>query len=112
MERVYALTTRIGESGGTGTPFSPAGTFKDIGSLVSTITSNAFVLAGLLAFVFIIVGGFAIIMGAGSGDPKRMEQGRKTLTMAVAGLLIIIFSFWIVRLVGLLLGVDPLKLYQ
>ncbi len=94
------------------TPFSPANSFKDIGSLVSVITSNAFVLAGLLAFIFIVVGGFAIIMGAGSGDPKRMESGKKTLTMAVVGLLVIIFSYWIVNLIGLVLGVNPLNFYK
>ena len=107
MERVFAQTSVAIDE----TIFSPA-RFKTIGSLVSIITSNAFVLAGLLAFIFIVVGGFAIIMGAGSGDPKRMEQGRKTLTMAVVGLMVIIFSFWIVRLLGLILGVDPLKFYQ
>lgn len=108
MERVFALSTTIGGD----TPFSPAKTFPTIGSLVTVVTSNAFILAGLIAFIFIIMGGFAIIMGAGSGDPKQMEQGRKTLTMAVAGLLIIVFSFWIVQLLGLLLGVDPLSFYK
>lgn len=89
--------------------FSPAKSFPTIGSLVSTITANAFYLAGIVAFIFIIVGGFAIITG--SGDPKKMESGQKTLTMAITGLLIIVFSYWIVKLIGLILGVDPLKLY-
>lgn len=90
--------------------FSPAKTFPDIASLVSVITANAFILAGLIAFVFIIVGGFGIITGA--GDPKKLQSGQKTLTMSIAGLLIVVFSYWIVRLIGLVLGVDPLKLYQ
>jgi len=109
MERVFALSTRIGDSN---TPFSPAQKFPTIADLLATVTSNAFYIAGLVAFIFIVAGGFGIILGAGSGDPKRMEQGKKTLTMAIAGLVIIVFSFWIVRLIGLILGVNPLQFYQ
>lgn len=89
MQKVFAQTSvKI-----DGSIFSPAKNFQKLDSLVGVITSNAFVIAGLIALVFILVGGFAIIMGAGSGDPKQMEQGRKTLTMAIIGFLVIIFFF-------------------
>lgn len=92
-----------------GTNLSFARNFPTVGSLVNVLTSNAFVLAGVIAFIFIVIGGFSIILGAGSGDPKRTESGQKTLTMAVVGLLVIVFSFWIVRGIGLILGFDPLS---
>lgn len=111
LSRVFAAPVQIGGSGPNDIPFSPAKSFPTIGALVSTITSNAFVIAGVLAFIFIIIGGFAIISAGGSGDPKRMEQGKKTLTYAIAGLILVVFSYWIIQLLGLILGFNPLKLY-
>ncbi len=107
MEKVFALSTTIGDHI---TPFSPAQTFPNIASLVGVITSNAFFIAGVIAFIFMIVGGFGIIMS--SGDPKKIEQGKNTLTMAIIGFLVIVFSFWIVQLIELLIGANPLQLYQ
>lgn len=104
MERVFALSATIDEG-----LYSPVGKFPNIGALVNTIMINATVLAGIIALIFIIVGGFGIIMGAGSGDPKRMQSGQKTLTMAIVGLVIVVFALWFVQGLHLLLGVDPLN---
>lgn len=108
MNRVLALSTTIGGD----TPFSPATNFPDFGKLVSVIITNATVLAGILAFIFIIIGGFAIIVGAGGGDAKQLEKGKKTLTMAVVGLLVVVFALWIVGALKIILGVDPLNPFK
>ncbi|MCX8009240.1 MAG: hypothetical protein N3A54_06120, partial [Patescibacteria group bacterium] len=76
MKKVFADSLEIQSV------FSPARTFPNIASLIAVITSNAFFIAGIIAFIFIIVGGFGIIRGAGSGDPKKMEQAKYTLTYA------------------------------
>ncbi len=89
--------------------FSPATSFPNIGSLVRVIITNATLLAGVLAFIFIIVGGFAIITGSGDSDPKKIEQGKKTLTMAVIGLIIVVFAIWFLQAFKLFLGFDPLN---
>jgi hypothetical protein len=104
MERVYALSANI-----DGSIFSPADNFKNIGSLVTTIVMNATVLAGILALIIIIVGGFGIIMGAGAGDPKKMQSGTKMLTSAIVGLLIVVFALWFVQGLSILIGVNPLN---
>lgn len=97
MERVLAQVN-IADS------FPPATTFETVGSLVSVIGQNAFVLAGVIAFVILIFGGFAILTGAGAGDTKQLEKGKQAMTGAVIGLLIIIGSFWILQIIETITG--------
>jgi hypothetical protein len=61
------------------------------------------VLAGVIAFFLLILGGFGMIIGAG-GDPKKMEQSKQTITGAVLGFIIIIGSFWIIQVLEILTG--------
>lgn len=91
-----------------GNSFAPAQTFDTIGSLVSVVGQNAFVIAGVIAFVFLILGGFGFIMGAGAGDTKQMEQGKKAITGAAMGIVIILGSFWIIQIVEKLTGLTLL----
>lgn len=101
MERVLAQV-EIGSS------FAPAQNFTTIGSLVSVVSQNAFVIAGIIAFVFLILGGFGFIIGAGAGDTKQMEQGKKALTGAALGIVIILGSFWIIQIIETLTGMTLL----
>ncbi len=73
------------------------------------ITSNANLLSFILrwavgvgggtAFILIIVAGYLIMTSA--GDPQRAKAGRELLGAAIAGLLMIIFSVYILDVVGL-----------
>ncbi len=83
--------------------------FANFGDLVTVIMKNAFVLAGVICFVLLIFGGFGVIVGAGGGDAKRLEQSRQTITWAVIGLLLVVGSFWIVQIIGKLTGVNLLS---
>ncbi len=96
MERVYAQVA-------IEDVFTPAQNFNQIGPLVSVIVKNAFMLAGVIALVLLILGGFGIIAGAG-GDTKQLEQGKKTITGAIVGLIVIIGSFWIVQIIETITG--------
>lgn len=104
MNKVFADSVSI-----NGNIFSPARNFPTIGSFVTSIVTNSIVIAGVIAFIFIILGGFAILSGAGNSDPKQLEQGKKTLTMAVAGLLIVVFSLWFIQALRIFIGFDPLN---
>lgn len=101
MERVYAQV-QIDQA------FGPAQHFDTIGSLVSVVAQNAFVVAGVVAFGILVFGGFAIITGAGSGDSKKLEQGRKAMTGAALGLVLIVGSFWIIQILETLTGMTLL----
>lgn len=87
--------------------FSPAQNFATFGDVVSVVVRNAFVLAGIISFVLLILGGFNIIVSA--GDSKKTESGRNAITGAVIGLLIIIGSFWIIQIINKLTGLTLLQ---
>ncbi len=89
--------------------YSPAGSFPGFGDLVNVVTRNAFVIAGIMSFLLLVFGGFSIIMGAGAGDTKRLEQGQKAMTGAVVGLIIVVSSFWIVQIIEHLTGINLLS---
>lgn len=101
MNQVFAVDIK--------TVFPPAQTFDTFGALTSVIIKNAFVLAGILSFVLLVVGGFGIVASAGSGDAKKLEQSKKTLTAAVVGLLLVVTSVFIVQLLATITGAEVLK---
>jgi hypothetical protein len=92
-----------------GSSFPAAKNFNTVGSLVQVILRNAFVFAGLLFFVLIIGGGFAIVVGASSGDPHKADQGKKAVTGALLGLIIVAISVLIMQIVAYITGLDILK---
>ena len=55
-------------------------------------------IAGGIAFLLILYAGFMIITS--TGDPKRLQAGRELLTAAIAGLLLLIFAAFILRVIG------------
>jgi len=91
------------------TAFLPAATFDSFGDIVTVVVKNAFVLAGIICFILLIIGGLGLIMSAGSGDAKQMEQAKKSVTGAVTGLIIVVTSVLIVQLIATLTGSPDLQ---
>jgi hypothetical protein len=104
MEKIFAVD--LSDSA----IYSPASAYKTFGDLVNMIVKNSFMVAGLLSFALLVIGGFSVIMSAGGGDSKKLEQGKQTLTMALVGFLIVICSFWIVQVLQKITGVSLLQL--
>jgi len=77
---------------------------NSIGGLISTILPNVFVVAGLIIFFFIVLGGFTMITNA--GNPEKQKEGSQMLTGALIGFAIIFGAYWLVQLVGLILMGD------
>lgn len=90
-------------------PNAPFNAFANPGALISTLLSNAFILAGLVMFIIIFFGGFMIISGAAGGDAKKSQQGTQAATWAVVGFLVIFASYWILQIVKVITGIDVLK---
>lgn len=82
---------------------------SQIGSLVSTIVSNLYILAGVILLVLIVLGGIAIIAGAGQNDPQKAAAGKKAATMAFIGFLIIFASYWIIQIIESITGLEILR---
>ncbi len=89
--------------------FTPAQQFSTFGDLTNVIVRNAFMLAGVISFVLLIFGGFSIILGAGSSDTKRIDQGKQAMVGAVFGLLIVVTSVWIIQILEAITGMRLLS---
>lgn len=66
--------------------------------LAGKIFSLALGVAGGIALLLIIAGGYRII--ASQGDPEALASGKEIITSAIAGLLFIIFSAALLRILG------------
>jgi hypothetical protein len=55
-------------------------------------------IGGGIAFLLILVAGFQIMTSR--GDPNRLKAGQELMTSAIAGLLLLIFSLVILRIIG------------
>jgi hypothetical protein len=60
--------------------------------------------AGIVFFVLLVVSGFKFITSG--GDPKALEGARKTMTYAIAGLVVILLSYLILVLIKTITGID------
>src|SRR5476651_393648 len=77
-------------------------TLKCLPAVFSNVVDWALGLAGITAVFFIIIAGFKFLTSG--GDPKQVEGARKTMTFAIAGLVIIFLSFAIIKLIGTITG--------
>ncbi len=75
-----------------------------LGDFVSIILSNAVAIAASLLFFILLFGGISLIMGAGQNNPEQAAKGKKAITAAVAGFVIIFVSFWIIQIIEAIIG--------
>lgn len=73
-------------------------------SLMGWILSWAIGIGGGIAFLLIVYAGFMIMTSA--GNPERIKAGQELLTSAIAGLIMLIFSIFILKIIGVdILGI-------
>jgi len=71
---------------------------KGPSQFVNTILNLAIGLAGGIAMLLIIFGGIQILTSA--GNPEKIQAGKELITSAIAGLILIVFSVFILRIIG------------
>ena len=76
---------------------------NDFGKLVSAIVGTLLIVAALLAFLFLILGGIQWITSG--GDKAGMEAARNKITHAIVGLIIVGAAWAIMILVQNFLGI-------
>ena len=81
--------------------------YGSLGEFISTMLPNVFVLASIILFILLIVGGFVMI--ASAGNPDKQKSGSNALTAAIIGFAIIFASFWVIKLIEFLTGVNIFK---
>jgi hypothetical protein len=82
-----------------------AGTWTAIGciatdpnNLLGTILRFGLGLAGGIAFLLILFGGLQIMTSA--GNPEQLNAGRELITSAIIGLILILFSIFLLQFIG------------
>ncbi len=71
--------------------------------IFQSILNVAVQLAGVVAFVMIIVGGFQLLTAG--GDPKKAQTAKNTITFAVVGLVLLIVAWLILKFIEDFTGV-------
>lgn len=71
---------------------------KNATVFIKWLLGRAVLIAGGIAFLLMIAGAFMVIVSG--GNPDRVKAGGELITSALAGLIFIIFSLFLLRLVG------------
>lgn len=71
----------------------------DQNAFLSDILKWAVGVGSGIAFLLMLYAGFMIMTG--SGSPERLKAGQELLTSSVAGLILLIFSVFILRFIGI-----------
>lgn len=69
------------------------------GQLVKSVLSIVFSVSGGIAFLSFLYG-TSVVLTSG-GDPQRLQAGKDTITSSLIGLLLVIFSVFLLRTIGL-----------
>lgn len=76
---------------------------KTPGNVITYILPSLFGIAGLILLLYLVWGGFMFMTS--HGDQKAVENARSKITSALVGFIIIFIAYWLVRLLGTVLGI-------
>jgi hypothetical protein len=83
--------------------------FPDLGTLISTLLPNVYMIAGVILLILLIFGGFTYIVSAGQQNQEGVQKGSKAITAAVVGFLLIFASYWIIQIIEVISGLKILQ---
>jgi hypothetical protein len=104
---VLALEERKIDIRPKGKAFGPLGEIT-IPALVSAGVMLILIIAALIAFVFLVVGGIRWVTSG--GDKEKTAKAQQTLTAALVGLVIVFAAWAIIRLIETFFGIQILTL--
>lgn len=87
-----------GDKVGSGIPTAIGCIPSSLSKLMVIFFQLFFGIAGGLTFLLIIAGGMKILLSG--GNPERIAEGQEIITAAIVGLLVIIFSVFLMKLIG------------
>lgn len=89
----------LGDPNNTSNGTGPLGLFRN---LISTVI-GLMTLIAIIWFIFLLVSGAISYMSSG-GDKNAVESAKKRISNALIGLVIVVISIFIIKLLGYLLG--------
>jgi hypothetical protein len=69
-----------------------------IGGAVTTILPYIFSIAGILLLLYLLMGGFQLMLSG--GEPKKAQGAQGKITNALLGFFIIFIAYWVTQLIG------------
>jgi len=114
-----SLCEKCFDSGGAWTAFACVGEGGDPSNFISRFLELGIGIGGGIAFLLILVSGFQTMTS--TGNPEKLHAAKELLGGAISGLLLIIFSIFILKIIGVdILGIpgfssgssDPLMLVK
>ncbi len=82
--------------------FPPAGKLTNISSVLNLILPIVTIGAALIFLIMTLYASFTWVTAG--GDTKNVEKAQKILTFSILGFVIVIVSFFAVKLIGVILG--------
>ncbi len=76
----------------------PIPNVSDATTIITRVIQVLLAIAGLVAVIFLIVGGFRYITAG--GNEETAESAKKTILNAIIGIVVIILAFVIVRVIS------------
>lgn len=75
-----------------------------LGQIISNLLPTLMTIAGLILFGMLVAGGFTML--AGAADKEAQEKGKKQITSAIIGFLIIFLAYWIAQILQVIFKID------
>jgi heme/copper-type cytochrome/quinol oxidase subunit 2 len=84
-------------------------TIQCISAVFQNLIQAALLFAGVVALFLIIHSGFKFVTS--SGDPKKVEEARETMTYAITGLIIVLLAFFIINYISYITRVNCIEFF-
>jgi len=93
--------SNLEEAGTTG---DGVATIGSLASVFSNILQAVVAISGILLFIMLVIGGFNFLFS--SGDQKKLEKAKGTVTNAIIGLIVLVCAYLILLVIKTFTGVD------
>lgn len=84
-------------------PKPPGFAFENIGKLISNVVALGLIIAGLLVFAYLVLGGIQWITSG--GDKAGVESARNRITAALIGLAIVAAAWAVIKIIETFFGI-------
>lgn len=107
LSKTYLINPSLPLIGGGRKPFGNlASVFINLGDVVSALLPYVYVIAGLILFGFLVIGGFGLLTSA--GNPDSVKKAQSKITSALIGFIIIFLSYWLAQILQIIFKIQIL----
>ena len=78
-----------------------------IGRLLTIVLPYLYSGAAILLLIYLVSGGLQMMFA--KGDPKALQSAQGKITTSLIGFIIIIFAYFITRLIGQVFGIEAIE---